>query len=200
MKRRIAVVLLCLQAAACALQPRIPGTEVRWDQRREQLLALPAWELQGRIAIKAGDEGGQGSLQWLQEGESARLRLSGPFGAGAYEIRWDAREVMVTSSDGEVSLNYQGPDAIARFLDEQLGWSFPAGHARYWVLGVPAPAQRSRERFDESGWLAGIEQGGWTVSYESFVERHQQWMPRKITLQDDTARIRVVVDRWNPSP
>jgi outer membrane lipoprotein LolB len=190
---------LALVLAGCALQRPVPGTSIAWAERRSALLDLEDWELSGRIGVKSGDEGGQGRLEWRQAGDAARLRVSGPFGAGAWELRWDPREAVLSNGDGEIALAYAGSDALDRMLAEQVGWQFPAAQTRYWVLGIAAPGSRSRLLYGPDGWLEGLEQDGWTVGYAGFAERGGYWMPRKITVQGSDARLRLVVDRWRPA-
>ena len=194
--RGLPPILLAFSLAGCAIQPTVPGTSIAWSERQSELQALDVWQARGRIAVKSGDDGAQGSLRWDQDGSEARIRVSGPFGAGAYEIDWNPDRVVVTSRDGEVAAAYTGADAADQFLSEQLGWTFPAINTRYWILGVPDPDFASREQFDTDGWLVGIEQNGWSVAYDGFQLRDEVWLPRKITMENDRARLRLVVDRW----
>jgi outer membrane lipoprotein LolB len=124
------------------------------------------------------------------------VHLSGPFGAGAYEISWDADSVEVTGKAGEVEIAYAGPKAAEQFLEDQLGWSFPAMSLRYWMLGVPDPGFESDQRFDAEGWLAGILQGGWSIEYDDFEHRNAVWLPKRIVMNNDDARVRLIVDDW----
>lgn len=192
------VLSLVVAVAGCAVQRSVPGTTVAWETRREALLELDAWELRGRIGVKTEEGGGQGNLEWRQGPDDARLRVSGPFGAGAWELRWNAREAVLSDGDGEVALEYTGPDALDRLLAANVGWQFPAEQTRYWVLGLAAPGSRSRLNYSPDGWLEGLEQDGWQVAFARFSERNGYWMPRKITVENQTARLRLVVDRWLP--
>jgi len=191
------LLLLLLLVSGCALQRQVPGTTVAWDTRRGELAAIDGWDLRGRIAVKSGDSGGQGRLDWQQRDADAHLKVSGPFGLGAWEIRFNDREIFVTDGKGEVAAGYAGPDAADRFLEAQLGWSFPAVSARYWLLGIPAPGMPYRERFDDDGWLVAIEQQGWSVRYDGFSERGSFWLPRKISVENDSGRLRLVLDEFS---
>jgi len=193
---RILPLLLVLLISGCALQRQVPGTNVAWDTRRGELAAIDGWDLRGRIAVKSADGGGQGRIDWQQRREEAQLSVSGPFGLGAWQIRFNEREIFVTDGSGEVAASYAGPDAADRFLEAQLGWSFPAVSARYWLLGIPAPGLPYRERYDDDGWLIAIEQQGWSVRYEGFSERETHWLPRKISVENDSGRLRLVLDEF----
>ena len=68
--------------------PRHEHGDVAWDDRRNTLAGKSDWRARGRIAVKSDDGGGQGNIRWRQEGPASSVNLSGPFGAGAYEIAW----------------------------------------------------------------------------------------------------------------
>jgi outer membrane lipoprotein LolB len=136
-------------------------------------------------------------LQWEQRGDETRLRFNGPFGAGAYELRWTPHELSVRGTGGDFSRTYEGPDAMNEFLAGQLGWPFPAASVRYWLLAVPDPAAPpAEERFDARGELKSIEQAGWSVAYEKFTSAGGEWLPARVTLEGAGARVRLALDRW----
>ncbi len=182
--------------SGCASRPTVPGSGIDWESRAEDLAQLPDWEASGRIAVKSGSDGGQGNIRWVQQGPDVRIALRGPFGVGAWQIDWTDDDLVVTGKAGEVTLAYAGPDAVERFLTDQLGWSFPARSTRYWILGVADPRYSSRAEFDADGWLVGLEQNGWVVSYDRFIEEQGRWVPRKIVMEHDQARVKLIVDQW----
>ncbi len=193
---RFLLPLILVSMSGCALRPTISGTSIEWDVRREALVQLPDWRARGRIAVKSADSGGQGNIQWYQAGSGSRIHLSGPFGAGAYEISWDAESVEVIGKAGDVVMTYAGRNAAQQFLMDQLGWSFPAMSLRYWILGVPDPGFESHEQFDPDGWLGGIQQNGWSIQYEGFEVQDEAWLPKRIVLNNDQARVKLIVDEW----
>lgn len=179
----------------CSLRAPEPAP-ADWGARREQLMALAGWDLRGRIAVKANGGGGQGDLHWHQQGPAARIRLSGPFGAGAWEIDWDPGVVTVRSRNGEFTRQWQGEAAAGEFLESQLGWSFPAASTRYWLLALPDPGSVAAETFAADGRLATLEQNGWTVTYQRYTEAAGIALPSRMELESGQARLRVVIDRW----
>jgi outer membrane lipoprotein LolB len=193
--RGLALTALLL-LSACALRPVEPPAALERATRDARLAALPGWEARGRIAVRAGDSGSQGSLHWLQQGEAAQLRVSGPFGAGAYEISWDRQALRIVSSRGEVTADYAGADAAEQFLEAQLGWSLPVGSSRYWMLGLADPGAAAEMLADGDGRPAIIRQHGWAVAYDDFTLQDGLWLPRRITVESVRARVRLVIDRW----
>jgi outer membrane lipoprotein LolB len=185
-----------LLTGGCATRPVVPGTSVAWDERRVELADLQGWRARGRIAVKSAEGGGQGSIEWDQAGAGSRVSFRGPFGAGAYEITWNEARIEIVGKDGEVELAYTGPNVAEAFLLDQLGWAFPAMSLRYWILGVPDPAFDSDEQYDTEGWLVAILQNGWAVDYDGFKPWNDTWLPRRIVLNHDEARVKLVIDDW----
>jgi len=192
----LAALVAALVLAGCAARAPAPPAAVDWTARAAALAGLADWQARGRIALKAEDRGGQGDLAWVQRGPEARIRVSGPFGAGAYAIHWDAARLTVTSRDGEISREWVGADAAQQFLAEQLGWSFPAVSARWWLLGLPDPATPAAQIFTAEGQLAALEQDGWTVRYDRFADAGGWPMPVRLVVEGERARLRMVIDRW----
>ena len=62
------VLLTAAFVTGCASRAVAPVADVDWQARDQQLRQLSGWEARGRIAIKAGSEGGSGNLQWQQQG------------------------------------------------------------------------------------------------------------------------------------
>jgi outer membrane lipoprotein LolB len=190
------VLLAGLLAAGCTAPARMAVPSLDPAARRAALEAVPAWEARGRIALKAPGASGQGNFTWLQTGDRTVLRVSGPFGAGAYEVRWTPERLTVVSARGEVAADYAGPDAARRFLEEQLGWSLPVANARHWLLGLPGPDSAATETRREDGLLLDLAQEGWNVRYDEYGGGGALPLPRKVVLAGEAGRIRLVIDHW----
>jgi len=183
--------------AGCATQRvEAPVSAESPAVRQERLLGLVQWEARGRVAFRSADKGGQGSLQWLQDGAATRIQLSGPFGAGAYQIDSLPGQITVQSRGSEAALEYLGPDAAERFLAEQVGWSFPVRSVRYWLLGLADPATPAVQQSDAAGRLRELLQSGWVVRYEDYAQGAATWLPHKLVVEREDVRLRFVIDRW----
>lgn len=187
--------------AGCASQPvRTHADQIAGEQspaeRRGALEALAGWTARGRIALKTPDTGGQGSFIWTQAGDDAVIRVSGPFGAGAYEIRWSPARLTVVSVRGEVAADLAGPDAAEQFLKAQLGWALPVDSARRWLLGLPGPGSPAVTTTDQNGLLLTLEQGGWQMRYADYRREGGISLPRRLVLEHAGSRVRFVIDAW----
>lgn len=168
-----------------------------WAARDARIRALEHWELRGRMAYKdAAGDGGQASLRWAQTAVVSRLRVAGPFGAGALVLLVEPERVTLTDARGERTREYRGADALQTFMQSQLGWSIPAAAARYWMLGIAdpkAPAERER---DASGRTRRLDQHGWQIEYQRFAQFDGLELPVKLALSGPQGRLRVVVTDW----
>ena len=196
MIRQFTILVIFLGLAGCTVLRPVDSPDR--DQFREALLAASEWEFSGRIAVRSntGQGDGQASLRWRQLDELSRIRISGPFGAHPYELVWTPERVSVSNADGEQSLEYRGPDAAEAFLQDQLGWSFPAGSARYWMLGLVDPNMPGEEHFDADGGLTGLSQHGWQLGFERYADVNGFLLPTRIKMLSPNASLRIVIGKW----
>ena len=118
------------------------GDAQTWKTHKQQLSELDAWQIDGKVGIRAPRDSGSGTLFWLQRQGYYDIRLSGPLGRGAARL---------TGREGAVSLEVAGqgryqaesPEAL---LEEQLGWRLPVSHLLWWVRGLPAPPDPRRRQ------------------------------------------------------
>ncbi len=163
-----------------------------WESRNAVLGGLEDWEFKGRIAVKAGDDGFNGKINWAQQGDAFNTTVGGPLGMGTVRIEGDGRSVTLTDKDGERTVLL---DAELE-LKYRYGWTIPVGSLRYWALGIPDPASPAATEFDEDGRLVRLEQRAWTVDISRYREGGGQQMPRILTATNPDTRVRMVIDRW----
>jgi outer membrane lipoprotein LolB len=180
--------------AACATVPvQQPVSGQNWDARRPQLQARENFDLKGRVAVAAGNEGFNARLLWRQTGSRSNVALDGPLGAGGVQITADGRSLSVVTSHGD-HLN----DSAARSeLATRLGFDPPITSLRFWVLGVPDPATPAKETLDAQQRLASLQQDGWQVDYGAYTSVGGEWLPSRVTLQREGVRVRLIVDGWS---
>lgn len=194
-----AAVLVALLAAALLLSgcPAVPVKmpEVEpWDIRRAQLQARERFELSARVAVAAGNDGFNARLRWEQDGQRSNVALDGPLGVGGVRVAAEGASLSITTSRGE----QLDADAARAELIARLGFEPPLGSLRYWVLGVPDPAQPATEEvLDPQQRLVSLQQDGWRIEYGGYKAVGGEWLPEKITFRRDEVRVRMIVDRWS---
>lgn len=138
----------------------------------------------------------KGDLRWRQLPQDRfELRVTGPFGIGALELRGDAQSVEVRSKEGV----FQTTDPEG-WLRERYGWSLPIAGLRYWALGVPAPGIPATLDFDTLGRAARLQQGGWSIDYAEYADASALSLPRRFDADNQQVRLRLLIDRWEQAP
>lgn len=186
------VVLGSMLLSACVTTPtQSPGGQA-WDARRPQLQAREHFDLKGRVAVAAGNDGFNARLLWKQTGTRSTVALDGPLGAGGVQITSDGASLTVLTSKGEHLDNQAARSELAA----RLGFDPPIGSLRYWVLGVPDPATPAKETLDGQQRLASLQQDGWQIDYAAYTSVGGEWLPSRVTLQREGVRVRLIVDGW----
>jgi outer membrane lipoprotein LolB len=154
--------------------------------------AMPAWTASGRLALASRDQGGSGSFTWEQDRDLTTLSIRGPLGAGALQVIADGPALSIVDADGHSVDTGQARTA----LRDRLGADLPWQHLRYWMLGVPSPAEPGSVATSPQPPLRVIEQSGWRVGYEAFEPAGGAWLPVRFTATQGAVRLKVVVDDW----
>lgn len=185
--------------SGCAAQPSRPVLPplllaADWPTRRAQLQSREDFELRGRVAAAAGEQGFSAGLHWLQDSARGVIRLDGPLGVGGLVIEVDGESLQLATSRGE-----RLDDAAARReLERQLGFELPLSALRYWVRGVPQPGVPAQEAVAVSApQLETLEQSGWRVTYGEYSSGDMAGWPRRLVVEREGARLKLLIERWD---
>src|SRR5579872_2068432 len=159
----LAIVALLLSACATVAQ-RPAAPQQPWPERRAALQALASFQLKGRVGVAAAGEGFNANLAWDQQGPRSTLVIHGPLGVGAARVVAEGDSLTVTNSHGAVL----DSDQAHTELSAKLGFDPPISSLRYWILGVPDPAQPAAETLGPEQRLAKLAQGGWEIQYPDY--------------------------------
>jgi outer membrane lipoprotein LolB len=185
-----ALALLC----ACHAAPVVRPPAAPWPERKAELQRHARYEVRGRVAVAANGEGINARLRWVQDGERLLLSLQGPLGVGGVQVTSDGESLSFLDSHGE----RLGDAAAREELRSHLGFEPPLSSLRYWMLGVPDPAQPAQETVDDAQQrLTRLEQGGWQIEYPAYMPVNGQSLPARVTLQNNGVRVRLLVDSWS---
>jgi len=197
--KAVLALLAAVSLAGCAVAPRVEYPAMPWPQRAAQLSALQDWELRGRVAVQTDDSrGGQAALHWRHDGERHTLVLRGPLGGGLLRLQQDR--------DGAHLQDAEQRDYRAASAEEALftatGWRMPLTGLEYWIRGLPAPGDVTRQDWDERGRLARLQQFGWDVRFLGYSPSGRYELPSRIDVilpgldHQVRAEARIVVDEW----
>jgi outer membrane lipoprotein LolB len=189
--------LWILVLAGCAARPPVhePAAEAQWLAHRSALEALGGWQVQGRVAVRAGEEGWNAHFDWEQRGEQYRIRLRGPFGQGGVELRGNAHGVWLRQAErGEVFA--RDPETL---LERETGWRLPVSGLRSWLLGMPVAGVDADYQWDAEGTLLQMDQNGWHIDYRRYQPSGSLLLPTRLRLERDVLQVRFVIDAWQLS-
>lgn len=179
----------------------IPGSVTAvppdWPARRAWLQHEAGFDLRGRVAVAAGDEGFSAGLRWRQRDTEARIELDGPFGVGGLRLLARGEDLQLTTARGE---RLDGEAARAE-LERRLGFALPLAALRFWVRGVPDPAAPASETLaPDAPRLAALEQLGWRIDYPAYADAPGAALalPRRLTAARESTRLRMVIESWDP--
>ena len=189
-----AVLAGLLLTAGCATLPQgkdLPPLE-DWETRQQVLGGLRDWSFKGRVAVKSGDEGFNGKINWTQQDARLTATVSGPLGVGTVRIEGDGSALVLTDKDGSRT-ELEDAELDLRY---RYGWTIPVTSLRYWALGIPDPSVPAETRFDDRGQLVSLRQGGWNVDISRYRDGGGQPMPAILTASNPDTRVRMVIDSW----
>ncbi|MDE2235337.1 MAG: outer membrane lipoprotein LolB [Gammaproteobacteria bacterium] len=200
MNTRVLLLASLLAITGCASVPGAPPSgapnEAAWQNRSQQLQKITDWELQGRVGIINGKQGGSGSMEWIQRGRQLTFSFRGPFGAGSLLVQGDADALWVRSSRGDnfISTNPQ------QDFSERLHIPLPILSMRYWMLGLPDPRGAFTKSVDARGHLVVLVQRGWQVDYQDYASFDGTDLPTRLLISHGIVRIKVAVNDWRIWP
>lgn len=170
---------------ACAEVP------VRTDEHykvseRAHLYLLKRWSFDGRISLTDGRESWSAAILWAHTDAKDEIKLSGPLGQGAAVITLTNDTVTIDRGDDKPKQSTQ----VDEFIHQQLGVFVPVRALRYWVLGLINPATPYFEKGD------GFKQSNWDVHYLQMQNLGNEWLPRKIGVEQGEAKLKLIIDQW----
>jgi len=159
-------------------------------RHRQQLEVFDHWQVKAKVGSNQGASGGRAT--WQQRDERFDVRISGPLGIGAVEMRGTANQVEVENRKETIVSN--DPEMTMR---ELLGWSLPTRNAQHWLIGMPGPEKAARAWYGPNGLLVKLEQGDWLIEYPEYQRHGQMQLPRKILLTNGGLKLQLVLAGWS---
>jgi outer membrane lipoprotein LolB len=190
--------LLILVFTGCASQRPISddARALIWQENKLKLEQIHSWNLSGRIAIQLQKESGSASLSWKQSGQDYVIRIIAPFGRGTVELRGNSEGVTMRDAGNQL-VRARDPETL---LLESLGWQVPLTGLNYWIRGLPDPSVKINTLLlDEEARISELSQAGWKVSYGRYMQAEELSMPKKLVMQNQELRVKLVIKQWDLS-
>lgn len=193
---RLLFLMVLLSLAACTtvpVQAPEPERSGSWEEHVDALTALTHWQVQGRAAIRTGDQAGTVALNWRQRDESYRVELRAPWGAGNIVLDSAPRGVTLRTSKGVQEFATEPRELLWR----HTGFDLPVEALRYWLLGLPEPSRQAELEVDERGLLTELHQHGWRIRYLDYGQFDGVALPTRLYVTGEVAEVRVAVQEWS---
>jgi outer membrane lipoprotein LolB len=148
--------------------------------------------MEGRVAVRRGEDGWQASLVWLQEGGRARIELFDPVGRRVARLEVTPAQVVLTARGREHRA--RSPEALMQAV---LGWSLPVSGMRWWLLGIPEPDGPVADlELDARGRALRFVQSGWALTFKQYDRWDGEWLPARAEFSQAPVRVRLLVTGW----
>lgn len=193
--RRLILLFLVAGLAACESTPVRTVDGEDWLRHQQQVAAQERWLMQGRVAIRYAEDGGQGLLHWRQQDESYDLRFYDALNRLQLHIEGNGSGVKLHARNGDV----REASSAESLMQDYLGWSVPVDALRYWVRGLPEPSMEILESQMSNSRLIQLGQGDWQIQYQRYEEVEGVWLPDLLKINAPDLRIKLVVEKWSLS-
>lgn len=192
MRRLFILALVATQLLACtSLRPtNKESLPVLTAENDLKVLASNDWRLVGRLSVRNSKESWLTKLDWQHDVLLDDLTLSTSLGGVAARLTYANGYIILTDSDG-VRRRVMEPD-----LQQQIGYSPPLNHLKYWIRGVPDPMLTVQDYQLTEANEKSFEQNGWLLKISQFEVFGDVVLPRKVFLSKNNIKIKVVVDEW----
>ncbi len=162
----------------------------------EALVALEDWRIEAKLGIRTQKEAHSAYLRWHFSQGDYDAQLFGPFGKGKVFIEKQGRRITLTDNDKQ-----QHSHSAEALFQRITGYKVPIDNLLSWIKGIPVPTTRADDLvFDELGRLTGLQQDGWQISYDRFVNVDSLWLPTKIVMRDSQHKVTLIVKKWQAGP
>ena len=192
---RAGALLGLVALAGCAqpaLRPAAPSSSLH-AAHVAAISALRQWRLAGRLAVQREYKGFSADLDWREAASEYSLRVAAPLNGGTFALSGNDKAVTLVTPTGEI---YTAADAET-LLAQHLGWALPVAGTRYWLRGLPDPAQAvTSEHLDAAGRWTDFAQDGWRVSVVEYRAVAGLDLPRRLLFAHDKLQVRLLIKTW----
>lgn len=153
---------------------------------------IHTWTAKGKISVTVDGERKNANFSWLNKGNDFNIRLHGPFGSGAANLKKSGDRVSYT--DGKHQHLANSAEAL---LEEATGWILPISDLRWWIKGLPASTSTIlHSEINDNGQLSSLQQQGWHLHFKDYQTVAGHPLPGKILASRNELRLAIVIKEW----
>ena len=189
-----------LAVSACATQPTAPTTSTTQppenlaihQQHLAKLASIQAFSLKGRLGVVTQKQGFSGSIEWQHQLATDNIDVYSPLGSKLANIAKTAGQVVLTDQKGQT---IKANDAET-LTETTLGFRLPLAGLSDWALGKPTASKIEASSWDAQGRLITLQQDGWDIGFENYLESKGTFLPNKIVLKSEKVNLKLLVENW----
>ena len=192
--RVAALSMLTVLAGCAAPRPAVDPAvaQARLDERRAALSEIPGWDLDARVALSDGSDGGSGSLSWRYRPERMTMQFRGRLGRGGWELVSDRFGAVLRTADG----HYDRDESLSALIARNAGWSIPVEGLFWWIQGLPAPWPARELDLGPDGEPVSLLQDGWRIEYGDYEPLGGATVPERLVARSGDKHVKVAVADW----
>lgn len=186
---------LVFLSACSSMQPVAVDETTRqnlYETKYSRITGLSQWRMTGRLAVSDKKEGGSGHFSWETSRSGSRMGFHGALGRGAWQLVADNSGAELELADGTV----RRADTVERLVRLQVGWEIPVNNLAWWVRGLAAPGEVTRQVIDDQGNLTELQQDGWTIDYGNYRDFEGINLPVKLFARQSDWKVKLAIKEW----
>lgn len=154
------------------------------------------WTAKGKLGLVLENDRSSASFFWQNDNDNFELKLHGPFGQGAVELKKTNNNVVLTSNEG--SQHASSPEVL---LLDNLGWTVPVSELHWWIKGLVSPnIEVNASSFGTSGELVSLQQQGWNIKFQNYQTVRGHMLPHKLIAKHKQVRLTLIIKSWSLKP
>ena len=201
--RLISVGVFSLIAGACSTLPEDTENNFNLNNQQQRIKSLDTWHVKGRMGFKSdAQKGFSGYISWEQEKQQYDFSINSLLGVSYLKLKGNDEFASLTFDNK----SYDSADP-SHLIETLTGWDIPLLSLKDWLKGMPTDQQGANEvlndslsesiTYDELGRIASFQHdSGWQVSYGSYRQIKQHWLPHQVTLKSATSQIKIRITQW----
>ncbi len=169
-----------------------------WSIHYQKTIELTTWQLEGKIALRKGNQRHSGFLYWQQEQNNYHIDLNGPFGQGHIQLIGSTEGVTLHKADG----SHVTANDAQNLLEQVTGAKVPLAELIWWIKGMPAPNKEIKSLqffnpYTQQPLIRQLSQSTWEIEYLNYMSVGTLYLPKKLKLKYEPYEITLFIRQWH---